>query len=98
VAGAKDDAVPEADEVLLELLAEAVRGLHPPTSGELLASARLRDEVTFKVWHAKTVGNRLKCYGIAVPVKVGGERRYRDVTSDHLLRIQERYGIDLGMA
>jgi hypothetical protein len=99
VAGAKDDAIPEADEVLLELLAERIKAHDPPTTGELLASARQRDEVTFgKWWTAKTVGNRLKTYGIPVPAKVGGARRYRDVTPAQLVQIQQRYGVDLGLA
>ncbi|MBM3983581.1 MAG: DUF3631 domain-containing protein, partial [Planctomycetes bacterium] len=97
VASAKDAAVPEADETLLELLAARVLAHDPPTSGELLESAKLRDEATFKNWHAKTVATRLKTYGIAVPTKVNGERRYRDVTPAQLKRIQDRYGIELGM-
>jgi hypothetical protein len=98
VAGAKDDAIPEADETLLELLAEAVRHHNPPTTRSLLDSAKVRDEVTFKLWHPKTVGTRLKAYGIPYPPKTNGERRYRDVTPAQLLQIQQRYGVDLGMA
>ncbi len=98
VASAKDDAIPEADEVLLELLAERIRAFDPPTTGELLVAAKQRDEVTFKLWHAKTVGCRLKNYGIAVPSKANGERRYRDVTPAQLMQIQQRYGVELGMA
>lgn len=98
VASARDDTVPEADELLLELLAEAVRESRPPTSAELLKAAKERDEVTFKSWSPKTVGTRLKGYGIGTPKKVNGERRYKDVTLDALARIGERYGIDLGLA
>ncbi len=97
VASAKDDAVPEADETLLELLAERVRAHNPPTTRELLDSAKLRDDAGFKSWNPKTVGNRLKTYGIAVPSKTNGERRYRNVTPAHLLQIQQRYGVELGM-
>ncbi len=98
VASAKDDAIPEADEVLLELLAERVRALDPPTTAELLAAAKLRDDVTFKLWHAKTIATRLKNYGIAVPPKLNGQRRYRDVTTAQLLQIQQRYSVELGLA
>ena len=98
VASAKDDAIPEADEVLLELLAERVRALEPPTTAELLAAAKLRDDVTFKLWHAKTIATRLKNYGIAVPPKLNGQRRYRDVTTAQLLQIQQRYSVELGLA
>lgn len=96
VAGAKDDAIPEADEVLLELLAERIRAIDPPTTAELLAAAKLRDEVTFKMWHPKTVSARLKNYGIAPSPKANGERRYRDVTPAQLAQIQQRYGVELG--
>lgn len=96
-ANAKDDAIPEADEVLLELLAERVRDSRPPTTGELLTSAKSRDEVTFKNWHPRTVATHLKNYGIQVPKKVNGERRYRDVTTAQLAEIGRRYGIELGL-
>jgi hypothetical protein len=96
IVNAKDDAIPEADEALLELLTEAVRDVRTPTSGELLAAAKARDEVTFKNWHPKTVATRLKNYGILVPKKVNGKRRYRNVTLGQLAEIGKRYGIELG--
>lgn len=98
VAAAKDDAIPEADEVLLEVLADGVKRNHSPTTRELLDAAKQRDEATFGKWHARTVGTRLKAYGIAYPAKSNGERRYRDVTPAQLLQIQQRYGIELGIA
>jgi hypothetical protein len=97
VAGAKDDAIPEADEVLLELLAESVRAHRPPTTAELLASAKERDEVTFKLWSPNGVTRRLKAYGVATPKKTNGERRYREVTLEQLVQIQQRYGVELGI-
>jgi hypothetical protein len=75
LASDRDDAVPEADEVLLELLAEAVRESRPPTPGELLKAAKERDEVTFKLWQPAGVSRRLKSYGIPTPKKANGERR-----------------------
>jgi hypothetical protein len=96
VASDRDDAVPETDEVLLDLLAEAVREFRWPTPGELLRAARERDEVAFKLWQPATVTRRLKSYGISTPKKTNGERRYRDVTPESLRRVSERYGIDLG--
>ena len=95
VAGAKDDSVPEADEVLLELLAERIHEGQPPTSAELLAAALTRDGVTFKTWSPNGVTRRLKVYGIKTPTKTNGERRYRHVTLAQLREIQGRYGIDL---
>lgn len=98
VAAARDEAIPEADEVLLELLAEAVRQNREPTTRSLLDAAKQRDEATFKLWHPKTVGARLKSYGNPHPPKANGERRYRDVTPEQLLQIQQRYGVELGIA
>ncbi len=98
VASARDDAVPEADEVLLEVLAEAVRAGEAPTTAELLTTAKTRDEQTFKAWGPRGVGARLKLYGITTPQKVNGQRRYRHVTPDMLARIAQRYGLDLGFA
>ncbi len=97
VMNARDDAIPEADETLLELMVESIREGHSPTSGELLTLAKLRDEVTFKMWNPKTVTNRLKSYGIAAPQKSNGERRYRNVTCEQMKEIQTRYCVDLGM-
>jgi hypothetical protein len=98
VGTARDDAIPEADEILLEELAAAVRRGDAPTSADLLRHAQSRDEVTFRLWSPKGVTSRLKSYGIPCPRKVGGERRYGDVTPDALRRIGERYGIELGVA
>jgi hypothetical protein len=93
----KDDAVPEADETLLEILAEFVRRGDKPTPGEILTRAKERDPAAFDKWAPQTVSRRLKAYGIAVPKKSHGERRYRAVTPDVLRRVQRHYGIDLGM-
>jgi hypothetical protein len=99
---AKDDAVPEADEILLELLTEEVRNDQWPTPGDLLEKAQQRDASIFGKpggsgprWHANTVSKRLKTYGIPIPRKSNGQRRYRDVTMTMLWRIQRHYGIDL---
>jgi hypothetical protein len=93
----RDDQTPEADEVLLEELTQLVRLGHLPTPGEILDKAKERDPRTFDKWVAQTISRRLKSYGIATPKKSHGERRYRDVTLDTLLRIQRHYGIDLGI-
>jgi hypothetical protein len=93
---ARDDAVPEADETLLELLAERVRGGDRPTPAEMLAAAKNRDPATFDRWAPGTVTRRLKVYGIPTPRKTNGVRRYAVGAAD-LERIQRHYGIDLGM-
>jgi hypothetical protein len=97
VASAKGDAVPEADEILLELLTARVIEHNPPTSAELLELAQARDPVTFKLWSPKGVTYRLGAYGITTPEKINGKRRYRDVTPAQLEEIQTHYGVCLGL-
>jgi hypothetical protein len=97
---AQDDQTPDADEVLLKILAEMVQDrkrLSPPMPGEVLAKAKLAEPETFKRWTARGVSVQLKRYGI-VAVKSGGQRLYRDVTETDLLRIQRHYSINLGLA
>ena len=95
---AKDDHIPEADEVLLEVLTEAMKRGDRPTPGELLARAQERDANTFGKpggngprWQPNTISRRLRAYGIPVPAKCNGQRRYRDVTK-LLRRVQRNYG------
>ncbi|HVK15371.1 MAG TPA: hypothetical protein VM533_00390 [Fimbriiglobus sp.] len=95
---ARDDSVPEADESLLELLAEAIRDGTAPTPSELLDRAQQRDPVTFKSWHPTSITRRLKIYGIEAPKKSNGQRRFRHATSELLRKIQRHYGIDLGFS
>jgi hypothetical protein len=91
----RDEAVPDADEVLLRVLAEAVRFGERPTPHDILAKATEAEPVIFKNWHPRTVTARLKSYGIPTPRKIGSRREFRDATPDVLRRIQESYGIDL---
>ncbi len=97
VGAAKDDAVPEADETLLELLAEAVMRGDRPSPGDLLSKAKDRDPATFDRWAAATVTRRLKQYDIPTPKKSNGVRRFVGVTAATLARVQRCYGIDLGV-
>jgi hypothetical protein len=92
---AKDDAVPDADETLLEILTEAVQARRQPTPGEILNTAKDRDPTTFGKWAPRTVSNRLATYGIKT--NKGRQRQYRSVTLADLRRIQAHYGIDLGI-
>ncbi len=96
VASAKDDQIPEADEMLLELLVERLRAENPPTSSDLLIRAKERDESTFGRWGPKGVSSRLKVYGITPGPKYSGERRYSHDALDTLKKVQATYGIALG--
>jgi hypothetical protein len=96
---AQDDQTPDADELLLKLLAEAVQDkvrLSPPTPSEILGKAQHAEPESFRRWSARGVSVHLKRYGITA-VKSGGQRLYRDVTVTDLLRIQRHYSIDLGL-
>jgi hypothetical protein len=97
VEAARDDQTPEADEVLLDALAESVRRGEAPTPGELLTRAKDRDPVTFAKWVPQTVSGRLEAYGVARPKKSHGVRRYRGVGLAELQRVQRHYGLDLGI-
>jgi hypothetical protein len=97
VAASRDDAVPETDEVLLEVTAEAVRGGQWITSREILERAKDKAPGGFKSWeHARTVSARLKTYGLRPAPKSNGRSEYR-LTANDVLRVQRHYGIDLGI-
>ncbi|HEX4592259.1 MAG TPA: hypothetical protein VH120_20155, partial [Gemmataceae bacterium] len=97
VAASKDDAVPEADEVLLEVTAEAVRDGKWLTSREILERAKEKGPGLFKTWeHARTVTARLKIYGLRTAPKSNGRAEYRLTTGD-ILRVQRHYGVELGI-
>ena len=94
---ARQDQMPEADEGMLESLARLAASNRAPTSGEILDAAKQTDPSPFDGWTANTVSHRLKNYGIPVPEKTGGKRQYRSVLVQ-LARVQERYGVDLGIS
>jgi hypothetical protein len=97
IEAAKDEHIPEADEVLLELLAEIVKAGKPPTPGELLDAARERAPSLFGPgWTPKKVSKRLKVYKVPKTGKTDGARRY-PVDLALLRKIQENYAVDLGI-
>jgi hypothetical protein len=97
VAAAKDDAVPEADEVLLEVAAEAVQGARWLTSREILERAKEKAPGLFKTWeYPRTVTARLKSYSLRPAPKSNGRAEFR-LTEGDLLRVQRHYGLDLGV-
>jgi len=93
----RDDQTPDHDEIILRALAEAVRLGERPTAGDLLKQVQEAEPVAFKNWSARAVTSHLKRYGIPTPRKSMGRRAFRDVTLDHLRRIQDSYGIDLDL-
>lgn len=100
IEAAHDDAVPDADELLLKLLAEHVAdGSHRALkAGDLLRQAREADPVTFARWSPKGVGAALARYGPRTRKGTGNTgRTYAAVTLADLRRVQLAYGFDLGL-
>ena len=94
----RDDQVSEADEVLLDVLTERVLAGIAPTAKEILTRPRPATwRPSGRNWTPKKVSFRLKQYGIEPPKKSNGERPYRHVTVKMLRKIEQRYGIDLGL-
>jgi hypothetical protein len=95
---AREDATPEADEVLLRHFADAMRSGERITPHELLDRAVKGDPITFRSWTAAGVSRRIRHYGIPAPQKSGGRREWRSVADGTFQQIQTAYGIDLGFA
>ena len=94
--GGRDESVPESDETLLRIMADAVRVGERLAPHDILAKALEAEPVVFKNWYPRTVTAVLKSYGIPTPRKSGSRREYRNVTPEVMKRIQASYGIDLG--
>lgn len=91
----KDEQAPEADEILLRIIADNWRAGRHPTPKEILAKAQRVDFKGFEQWYPRAVTARLKAYGIPTPRKIGSRREFRDITRNILRRIQTNYGVDL---
>jgi len=93
----RDDQTPDCDEVLLRILADAVRMGQSPTPKEILERARQQDPRMFDKWSAKGAANALKRYSIMTH-KSHGRRAYGHVPLAQLRQVQARYNMDLGLA
>ena len=91
----KVDQTPEADVILLQVLAAKIKEGQVPSASDVLEAARDVEADLFRKWGAVGVGRRLSQYGIKS--RSSGDRRYRDVTLADLRRIELHYGIDLGL-
>lgn len=92
----RDDQTPEADELLLRTLANLIRAGDPPRPSDVLRIAREAEPEPLRYMTAKGVANTLRQYGLRT-TKSNGEKRYTHVSIEDLERVQERYGIDLGI-
>jgi len=100
VASGQEDAAPEADELLLKLLAWHVTAGTSWTTkaSDLLHEARERDQVTFTKWTPKGVANTLRRYGVETRKGHGNAgRTYSHVTVEALRKVEKAYGMDLGL-
>ena len=90
-----DYATPEADSILIQVLADMMSSTLSPKAGDLLAAARIEHGSLFDRWTPKGVATRLKNYGLTT-MKTNGDRVYR-ILDDQFLKIQRLYGLDLGI-
>lgn len=98
IEAARDDSIPDGDEILLHLLAESVVAGMASSVGpaELLKRAQEREPNLFNRWTARGVGSSLRRYGIE-PNTIRGKRWYGRVGVGQLVRIERSYGLDLGL-
>ena len=93
---AKQDTVPEQDEMLLRSLRELLDGESGGvTAGRVLEKAKEQEVSLFGFMSARGVGAVLKRYGIRSHA-IGGRRLFRP-SEAKLLAIQNSYGVDLGL-
>ncbi len=91
----REDTTPDADEILLRILADEIRAGRVPTSSDILGKAQGVDSTGFRNWSARGVSEHLKRYGV-VTHKSCGRKVYSRVTLESLRVIQESYSVDLG--
>ena len=91
----RDDATPDHDETLLRILAERRSNGDAPQPKEILEAARELDPVSYRQWSPKGVGNVFRRYGLETK-EIHGRKVYRADLSE-LVRIQEVYGLSLGL-
>jgi len=104
IEAAKDDSNPEADEILLVILTEALKEGRIVTPGDILKAAQDREPNIFGQpnsagprWQSSGVSRRLRSYGLKTK-KSNGKRTYRDVTLLQLSKVQQHYCVDLDIA
>jgi hypothetical protein len=93
----RDDKTPFEDEILLRLLADALRLGERPRASDLLTQARVRDPDYFEPWTARGVSARLKRYGLETR-KSDGDKVYGPWLLEVLRRVETSYGMDLGLS
>ena len=92
----QDDQTDDADEILLQVLADEIRAGGAPQPKDILAKAKEDEPDTFDRWSAKGAAGRLARYGLKTN-KSHGRRLYGNVSLTDLCHIQDVYSIDLGI-
>jgi hypothetical protein len=93
----RDEKTPFEDEILLRLLADALRQGERPRASDVLTQAKVREPDGFERWTARGVSARLKRYGLATR-KSDGDKVYGPESLEVLRRVETSYGMDLGLS
>jgi len=90
---ARTEQAPDHDAVLLQALADELRGHGLPAPGDILTRAQEAEPNLFKTWTTRAVSTHLRRYGVET-TRSNGRRVYRVDPAD-LTTIGERYGFEL---
>ncbi len=96
----RESTLPDADEMLLRILAEHVIAGTQGTlkAGDVLKLAKSQDLETFRRWSAKGVAEVFKRYGLCTHKRHGRTgKTYQRVNLRQLRQIESTYGFDLGL-
>ncbi|MBN2132861.1 MAG: hypothetical protein JW741_25395, partial [Sedimentisphaerales bacterium] len=91
----QEEQTPDADEILLRILADELRAGLTPTCGEILSKAQEIETESFKRWTSRGVAAHLKRYGLRTH-KSCGHKVFSRTILDDLRRVQTSYSVDLG--
>jgi hypothetical protein len=91
IGATRDDAIPEADEILLRCL-HRMRRAAGVTAGEILGAAKKEEPSLFTRYTARGVSAILRRYGLKAD-RAGGRRLFR-VTQEQWEAIAQTYGIE----
>lgn len=98
VGESREDAIPDADETLIRILAEhVVSGTHRNLkASEILSRAKEVDPTTFDKWSPLGVSRTLSRYGLRTH-KSHGSKTYGRVNIAMLAKVASAYGLDFGL-
>jgi hypothetical protein len=95
VRDSRETTTPPEDEVLLQSLAALLASGKRPTAQQVLSAAEAKESNLFHRWSPKRASATLNRYGFKARPSHG--QHVYDPTDDSLRRVQDCYGIDLGL-